>query len=95
MPFCRLASALIKLASTAKASPPTRPSLIQRCSTVSKTRRNRSLWRKRPCRFLEKVEFNQGASRAAVERRQLSSYVAKLDEPIDQAQQMIRWNVLV
>jgi len=26
---------------------------------------------------------------------QLSSYVAKLDEPIDRAQQMIRWNVLV
>ena len=39
--------------------------------------------------------INRGASRAAVERRQLSPYFAKLDEPIDRAQQMIRWNVLV
>jgi hypothetical protein len=39
--------------------------------------------------------INRGASRATVERRQLSSYAAKLDEPIDRAQQMIRWNVLV
>lgn len=35
---------------------PTNPSLIQRRSTVSNRRRRRSLWRKRPCRFLEKVE---------------------------------------
>src|SRR6516162_7968965 len=39
--------------------------------------------------------INREASRAAAERRQLLSYVAKLDEPIDRAQQMIRWNVLV
>jgi hypothetical protein len=56
IPFCRFASALIRLASIAKASPPTRPSAMQRCRTVSKTRRRRSLSRKRPCRFFEKVE---------------------------------------
>ena len=56
IPFCRLASALIRLASIAKASPPTSPSRMQRCRTVSKTRRSRSLSRKRPCRFFEKVE---------------------------------------
>src|SRR5690242_5584288 len=50
-----LTSAAIKLASTAKSSPPTRPSSIQRCSTVSNSRRSRSLSRKRPCRFFEKV----------------------------------------
>ena len=46
IPFCRLASALIRLASIAKASPPTSPSRMQRCRTVSKTRRSRSLSRK-------------------------------------------------
>ena len=56
MPFCRFASALIKLASTAKASPPTSPSRMQRRRTVSNTRRSRSLSRNRPCRFFEKVE---------------------------------------
>ena len=53
-PFCRLASALIRLASTAKPSPPTSRSRIQRRKTVSNTRRKRSLSRKRPCLFLEK-----------------------------------------
>ena len=33
IPFCRFASALIKLASTAKPSPPTKPSLMQRRNT--------------------------------------------------------------
>ncbi len=35
---------------------PTSPSSMQRCSTVSNRRRSRSLSRKRPCRFFEKVE---------------------------------------
>ena len=39
-----------------KAFAATRPSSMQRCRTVSKTRRRRSLSRKRPCRFFEKVE---------------------------------------
>jgi hypothetical protein len=41
------ASAVIKPASTAKPSPPTKPSSRQRCSTVSNNRRSRSLSRKR------------------------------------------------
>src|SRR4029077_13078565 len=52
-----LASAWIRLASTAKPSPPTNPSSMQRCRTVSNKRRSRSLSRKRPCRFFEKVEM--------------------------------------
>src|SRR5271163_2852838 len=55
---CRLASALIMLASTAKPSPPTSPSAMQRRTVVSNTLRNRSLSRKRPCRFFEKVEWS-------------------------------------
>jgi hypothetical protein len=51
-----LASAWIKLASTAKPSPPTKPSAMQRCYTLSNRRRSRSLSRKRPWRFFEKVE---------------------------------------
>src|SRR6059058_721878 len=51
-----LASAWIRLASTAKPSPPTSPSSMQRCNTVSNSRRSRSLSRKRPWRFFEKVE---------------------------------------
>src|SRR5207248_1437807 len=39
-----LASAWIRLASTANPSPPTRPSAMQRCSTVSNNRRSRSLF---------------------------------------------------
>src|SRR6202007_814080 len=57
IPFCRLASALIRLASTANPSPPTRRSLMQRRNTLSNTRRKRSLCRKRPCLFLENVEW--------------------------------------
>ena len=56
IPFCRWASALIRLASTANPSPPTSRSWMQRRKTLSNTRRNRSLCRKRPCLFLEKVE---------------------------------------
>ena len=52
----RFASALMTLASIAKPSPPTNPSSMQRLRTASKTRRNTSLWRNRPCRFLEEVE---------------------------------------
>src|SRR5277367_2274337 len=52
----RCASATIMLASTAKASPPTIRSLMQRATTVSNSLRRRSLSRKRPWRFLEKVE---------------------------------------
>src|ERR1700740_1915432 len=52
----RCASATIMLASTAKASPPTSLSFIQRATTVSNSLRRRSLSRKRAWRFLEKVE---------------------------------------
>src|SRR5213078_2878885 len=51
-----LASAWIRLASTAKPSPPTKSSSMHRCRTVSNKRRSRSLLRKRPWRFFEKVE---------------------------------------
>src|SRR5215203_5365137 len=54
----RFASARIRLASTAKPSPPTRPSSMQRFTVVSNSRRSRSLSRKRPCRFFEKVEWS-------------------------------------
>ena len=53
--LCLLASAAIRLASTANPSPPTNPSSIHRLTTVSKTYRNASLSRNRPCRFFEKV----------------------------------------
>ena len=52
----RCASATIMLASTAKASPPTILSFMQRATTVSNSLRRRSLSRNRPWRFLEKVE---------------------------------------
>ena len=55
--LCLLASAAIRLASTANPSPPTNFSSIQRSTTVSKTCRNASLSRNRPCRFFEKVEW--------------------------------------
>src|SRR5580704_5018751 len=55
---CLFASALIRLASTAKPSPPTSPSAMQRRTVVSNTLRSRSLSRKRPCRFFEKVEWS-------------------------------------
>src|SRR3546814_8097883 len=55
--FWRLASALIIEASTAKPSPPTNPSAIQRATVCSNSLRRRSLSRKRPCLFLEKVEW--------------------------------------
>lgn len=53
---CLLASAAMRLASTANPSAPTRPSSMQRSTTLSNRRRSASLSRKRPCRFLEKVE---------------------------------------
>jgi glycine/D-amino acid oxidase-like deaminating enzyme len=53
---CWLASAAIKLASTANPSALTRPSAMQRCTTLSKSRRSASLSRKRPCLFFENVE---------------------------------------
>src|SRR5262249_50241394 len=49
IPLCRLASALIRLASTANPSPPTSRSSMQRRKTLSNTRRKRSLCLKRPC----------------------------------------------
>src|ERR1700704_5458279 len=52
---CLLASAAIRLASTAKAAPSTSPSAMQRRTTVSNSFRSRSQSRKRPCLFLEKV----------------------------------------
>jgi hypothetical protein len=56
MPRRRCASATMMLASTAKASPPTIPSVMQRPTTISNSLRKRSLGRKRPWRFLEKVD---------------------------------------
>jgi hypothetical protein len=53
---CLLASAAIKLASTANPSALTKPSAMQRRTTLSKRRRSASLWRKRPCLFFENVE---------------------------------------
>ena len=53
---CRWTSARIRLASTAKPSPPTNPSAMQRSTVISNSSRSRSLSRKRPCRFFEKVE---------------------------------------
>src|SRR5476649_2332576 len=50
---CLLASAAIRLASTAKAAPSTSPSAMQRRTTVSNSFRSRSQSRKRPCLFLE------------------------------------------
>src|SRR4029078_2993502 len=55
---CLLASAASRLASTAKAVPSTSPSAMQRRTTVSNSLRNRSQSRKRPCLFLEKVEWS-------------------------------------
>lgn len=55
---CVFASALMRLASTAGPSLPTRPSSMQRRTVVSNNSRSRSLSRKRPCRFLEKVEWS-------------------------------------
>ena len=51
-------SAWIRLASTAKPSPPTSPSAMQRRDRRSNTCRSRSLSRNRPCRFFEKVEWS-------------------------------------
>ncbi len=48
--------ARIRLASAAKVSPPTRPSEMHRATTASKSCRNRSLSRNRPCWFFAKVE---------------------------------------
>ena len=55
---CLLASTAIRLASTAKAAPSTNPSAMQRRTTVSNSLRSRSQLRKRPCLFLEKVEWS-------------------------------------
>jgi len=46
------------LASIAKPSPPTSPSPMHRSTTVSKSWRNASLSRNRPCRFFENVEWS-------------------------------------
>lgn len=48
----------VMLASTAKPSPPTRPSTMQRRTTVSNNSRSRSASRKRPRRVLEKVAWS-------------------------------------
>jgi hypothetical protein len=44
--------------STAKPSPPTSPLVMQSRTVVSNTSRSRSLSRKRPWRFFEKVEWS-------------------------------------
>ncbi len=56
--FWLLASASIRLASTAMRWPLTKPSLMHRAPGVSNTWRSNSLSRNRPCRFLEKVEWS-------------------------------------
>jgi hypothetical protein len=55
----------------------TRPSSMQRRSTLSNSRLSRSLSRKRPCRFFEKIE-----------RRQLSPQAVAFDKPVDRPQQV-------
>ena len=60
--LAQAASASTTLASIAKPCAPTSPSAMQRASTVSKTWRKASLSRKRPWRFLEKVEYSGTAS---------------------------------
>ena len=65
---CLFASAWIRLASTAKRSPPASPSAMQRRTVASNTWRSRSLSRKRPCRFFEKVEWS--GTRSVRSRRQ-------------------------
>lgn len=57
MASLELASAATMLASTAKPSPLTRPAAMQARTTSSNSQRKVSLSRKRPCRFLEKVEW--------------------------------------
>ena len=57
-PRCRFASAATMLASTANPSPLTRPWAMQRRTTSSNSQRNVGLSLKRPCRFLEKVEWS-------------------------------------
>jgi hypothetical protein len=51
-----LSSAAIRLAQTANPSALTKPSAIQRCTTLWKRRRRVSLSRKRPYLFFENVE---------------------------------------
>src|SRR5215831_2823076 len=53
---CLLASATIRLASTANPSPPTSPAAIHASTTRSKTRRKMSLLRKRSLRARENAE---------------------------------------
>jgi hypothetical protein len=53
---CLLALAATKLAQTANPSALTKPSAIQRCTTLWKRRRRVSLSRKRPYLFFENVE---------------------------------------
>ncbi len=55
---CLLASAAIRLASMANPSAPTSPSAMQRSTTASNRWRKTLLSRKRPCRFLEKIEWS-------------------------------------
>src|SRR5271169_3614941 len=67
---CRLASALIMLASTAKPSPPTSPSVMQRATVASNNSRKRLLSRKRPWRFFEKVEWSGTAPSSSSRQNQ-------------------------
>ena len=66
--FSRLASAMIVLPSTATSSPATSPAAAHRATTCSNSRRCRPQARKRPCRFLEKVEWS--GTRSARSSRQ-------------------------
>ena len=52
------ASALIRLASIEKPSPPTKPVAMHFATTPSNTRRNASLWRKRSCRARLNTEWS-------------------------------------
>src|SRR5580704_1534434 len=63
---CLFASAAIRLASTANPSAPTSPSAMPRATMVSNRWRKTLLSRKRPCRFLEKVEWSGTLSKPAI-----------------------------
>ena len=65
---CLLASATIKLASTAKPSPPTRPALMHASTTRSNTVRKTSVLRNRSLRARENAEWSGTLS--SIERPQ-------------------------
>src|SRR6478609_5555328 len=63
---CLLASAAMRLASTAKPSPPTRPSRRQRSTTASNRRRRMSLSLKRPGRVIRHLAVQTEPTEPAI-----------------------------